>query len=172
MPASAPARLPRANSLALSPRLLRSYIPLFRSHLARFDQSSEHALEEGNGVARPEVGDLGLVGSTGHARVANRSTQGLHLVVGLGVFDAGKRRWPTSAKLFVEVHRERFDGTQPRCGKRRERRRRWPPLASSRAAEIGRRWRLRIASVIGRRAMIAVAAASPTSLPKSASVNR
>jgi hypothetical protein len=49
----------------------------------------------------------------------------------------------------VAVHRERFDGAQPRRRKRRERRRRWSPLAGSRAAEVGRRSRRRIASVKG-----------------------
>ena len=93
--------------------------------------------------------DLGLLGSTGHARVPNRTTQGFHLVVGPGVFAAGQRRLRTGAKLFVEVHRERFDGAQPRCRKRRERRRRRSPLAGSRAAEVGRRRRHRKASVIG-----------------------
>src|SRR5204863_6890925 len=65
-------------------------VPLFRSHFARFDESSEHAFKEGNGVARPEVRGLGLVGSAGHAGVPNRTTQGFHLVVGPGVFAAGQ----------------------------------------------------------------------------------
>ena len=62
MPASAPARLARANSLALSPSLAEALtVRLCRSHIACFDESSDHAFKERNGVARIEVAELGLV---------------------------------------------------------------------------------------------------------------
>ena len=147
MPASAPARLARANSLALSPSLLRLLHTAVPLPVRTLRPVLGACLQRGQWCCPNRRSRSGSGREYGSRQVPNRTAQGLHLVVGPGVFEAGQRRWTTGAKLFVEVHRERFDGAQPRCRKRPERRRRWSPLAGSRAAEVGRRRRRRIASV-------------------------